>query len=126
MGSFTVGCVVSVSPMLPPIPLCWRSFLKEETRKPYYRALDTFLERELAGEQTILPVRQDIFNALASTSYDQVRVVLIGQDPYPTPGYAHGLCFPCNRLFVRCLSRYETSIGSSITMSDVGSPIMGI
>ena len=79
--------------MLPPIPPGWRSFLKEETRKPYYRALDALLERELAGRQTILPARQDIFNALASTSYDQVRVVLVGQDPYPTPGYAHGLCF---------------------------------
>lgn len=67
--------------------------LKEETRKPYYRALDTFLENELAAGQTILPVSKDIFKALAATSYDQVRVLLVGQDPYPTPGHAHGLCF---------------------------------
>jgi uracil-DNA glycosylase len=79
--------------MLPLIPSGWRSLLKEETRKPYYRALDEFLERELAAGQAILPARRDIFNALASTSYDQVRVLLIGQDPYPTPGHAHGLCF---------------------------------
>src|SRR6266850_58008 len=79
--------------MLPPIPPGWRSLLKDETRKPYYRALDAFLENELAGGQTILPARRDIFNALAATSYDQVRVVLLGQDPYPTPGHAHGLCF---------------------------------
>ena len=79
--------------MLPRIPSGWRSLLKEETRKLYYRALDEFLERELAAGQTILPARRDIFNALASTSYDQVRVLLIGQDPYPTPGHAHGLCF---------------------------------
>jgi uracil-DNA glycosylase len=79
--------------MLPPIPLGWRSLLKEETRKPYYRALDVFLEKELAGGQTVLPDRKAIFNALASTSYDQVRVLLVGQDPYPTPGHAHGLCF---------------------------------
>ena len=79
--------------MLPPIPLGWRSLLKEETRKPYYRGLDAFLEKELAGGQRILPARKDIFNALASTSYDQVRVLLVGQDPYPTPGHAHGLCF---------------------------------
>jgi len=52
-----VGCVVSVSPMLPPIPLGWRSLLKDETRKPYYRALDAFLEKELAAGQTILPAR---------------------------------------------------------------------
>jgi uracil-DNA glycosylase len=67
--------------------------LSAETRKPYFRALDAFLHKERAAGQTILPARKDIFNALASTSYDQVRVLLVGQDPYPTPGYAHGLCF---------------------------------
>jgi uracil-DNA glycosylase len=79
--------------MLPPIPLGWRSLLKEETRKPYYRALDAFLERELAGGQMILPAGKDIFNAMEATPYSQVRVLLVGQDPYPTPGHAHGLCF---------------------------------
>ena len=79
--------------MLPPIPQGWRSLLKEETRKPYYRGLDAFLEKEIAGGQTILPARKDIFNALASTPCDQVRVLLLGQDPYPTPSHAHGLCF---------------------------------
>jgi uracil-DNA glycosylase len=79
--------------MLPPIPSGWRSLLNEETGKSYYRALNGFLEQELADGQTILPARKDIFNALASTSYEQVRVLLIGQDPYPTPGHAHGLCF---------------------------------
>ena len=79
--------------MLPPIPLGWRSLLKEETSKPYFRALEMFLEKELAGGQTILPARTDVFNALAATPYEDVRVLLVGQDPYPTPGYAHGLCF---------------------------------
>ncbi|NOT23595.1 MAG: uracil-DNA glycosylase [Nitrospiraceae bacterium] len=79
--------------MLPPIPPGWRSLLKGETGKPYYRALDSFLAQELADGQTILPARKDIFNALAATSYEQVRVLLVGQDPYPTPGQAHGLCF---------------------------------
>lgn len=79
--------------MLPPIPSGWRSLLQGETGKPYYRALDTFLEQELADGQTILPARKDIFNALAATSYEAVRVLLVGQDPYPTPGHAHGLCF---------------------------------
>jgi uracil-DNA glycosylase len=79
--------------MLPPIPPGWRSLLKEETCKPYYRALDAFLEKERTDGQTILPARNDIFNALAATAYDQVHVLLVGQDPYPTPGHAHGLCF---------------------------------
>jgi uracil-DNA glycosylase len=79
--------------MLPLIPSGWQSLLKQETSKPYYRALDTFLDQELAGGETILPVRTDIFNALVATPYDHVRVLLVGQDPYPTPGHAHGLCF---------------------------------
>jgi uracil-DNA glycosylase len=79
--------------MLPPIPPGWRSLLNEETRKPYFRALAVFLEKERVDGQTILPARKDIFNALAATSYDQVRVLLVGQDPYPTTGHAHGLCF---------------------------------
>ena len=79
--------------MLPPIPPGWQFLLQEETHKPYYRALDAFLEQELAEGRTVLPARNDIFNACATTSYDQVRVLLVGQDPYPTPGHAHGLCF---------------------------------
>jgi uracil-DNA glycosylase len=79
--------------MLPPIPPGWQFLLREETHKPYYRALDAFLEQELAEGRTVLPARNDIFNACATTSYDQVRVLLVGQDPYPTPGHAHGLCF---------------------------------
>jgi uracil-DNA glycosylase len=85
--------MVSVPLMLPSIPSGWRSLLNEETRKPYYRALDAFLEKELADGQAIVPARSEIFHALSLTSYDQVRVLLVGQDPYPTPGHAHGLCF---------------------------------
>ncbi|NOS81091.1 MAG: uracil-DNA glycosylase [Nitrospira sp.] len=83
--------------MLPPIPPGWRSLLEDETHKPYFRALEVFLEKELAGGQTILPARTDVFNALAATPYDEVRVLLVGQDPYPTPGHAHGLCFSVQR-----------------------------
>ncbi len=79
--------------MLPLISQGWRPLLEEETRKSYYRELDAFLEKELVAGQVILPAREDIFNALDSTPYDSVRVLLVGQDPYPTPGHAHGLCF---------------------------------
>jgi uracil-DNA glycosylase len=79
--------------MLPSIPHGWRALHGEETRKPYYRELDAFLDAELAAGQSILPARENIFNALAATSYEDVRVLLVGQDPYPTSGHAHGLCF---------------------------------
>jgi uracil-DNA glycosylase len=116
-----VRSVVSVSPMLPPIPPSWRSLLKKETRKPYYRALDEFLEKERADGHTILPTRKDIFNAFASTSYDQVRVLLLGQDPYPTPGHAHGLCFSVQTT-VRPLPFSLRNIFRELHV-DVGSPI---
>jgi hypothetical protein len=70
LGRIAVCFVVSVLNTLPPIPLGWRSLLKEERRKPYYHGLDAFLEKERAGGQMILPARKDIFNALAATSYE--------------------------------------------------------
>jgi uracil DNA glycosylase len=63
--------------MFPPIPPGWRSLLRAETRKPYYRALDAFLGKERAGGHMILPARKDIFNASAASSYDRVNVLLV-------------------------------------------------
>lgn len=79
--------------MLPPIPESWRPLLQDETAKPSYQALDKFLDRELAAGKPLLPPQSEIFRALELTPYEEVKVVLLGQDPYPTPGYAHGLCF---------------------------------
>lgn len=79
--------------MLPPIPAPWRPLLNDETAKDYYRALDAFLDTEVAAGKSILPPREDVFNALEFTPPPQVKVLLLGQDPYPTPGDAHGLCF---------------------------------
>ena len=79
--------------MLPPIPDGWKSQLGDETSKPYYRELDVFLSREITEGRSVLPPRKDIFNALALTPCDKVKVLLLGQDPYPNPGDAHGLCF---------------------------------
>jgi len=79
--------------MLPDLPPAWRAALGDITNEPWYRALDAFLDAELAAGRQILPARDDIFNALRLTPPEAVRVVLLGQDPYPTPGHAHGLCF---------------------------------
>ncbi len=79
--------------MLPTIPPSWRPLLQDEVNKPYYRELDAFLDQEVAAGRTILPAAPDIFNALLFTPRDQVKVLLVGQDPYPNPGDAHGLCF---------------------------------
>jgi uracil-DNA glycosylase len=79
--------------MLPPFPPSWAPLLGDEGDQPYYRALDGFLDRQVADGHVLLPQRDDIFNALRLTPYEEVKVLILGQDPYPTPGHAHGLSF---------------------------------
>lgn len=78
--------------MLPPIPSTWRSLLKAELTKPYFKELKQFIEREQLTH-TIYPPENEIFSALQLTPYDEVKVLLLGQDPYPGKDQAHGLCF---------------------------------
>jgi uracil-DNA glycosylase len=70
----------------------WDAILADEWSKPYYQSLREFLKREYAT-QTVYPNMHDIFNALKYTSFADVKVVIIGQDPYHGPRQAHGLCF---------------------------------
>ena len=77
---------------MPTITNDWAPVLKAEYAKPYYRKLYDFIHREYAT-QTIYPPSGDIFNALHLTPLSDVKVVIIGQDPYHEPGQAHGLCF---------------------------------
>lgn len=70
----------------------WDSYLAEEFEKPYYQALREFLKEEYQT-QTIYPNAHDIFNALRTTSYEDVKVVILGQDPYHGAGQAHGMAF---------------------------------
>ena len=70
----------------------WDNILKDEFEKEYYQELRRFLITEYRTRQ-IYPDMYDIFNALRYTSYEDVKAVIIGQDPYHQPGQAHGLCF---------------------------------
>ena len=70
----------------------WDILLKDEFQKPYYLNLRKFLVEEYKS-QTIYPHMNDIFNALKYTDYKDVKVVILGQDPYHQPNQAHGLCF---------------------------------
>lgn len=74
----------------------WDEILADEFKSEYYLKLREFLKREYAT-QTIYPDMYDIFNALKYTAYEDVKVVMIGQDPYHGPGQAHGLCFSVKR-----------------------------
>jgi len=71
----------------------WKAALRAEFDQPYMHQLREFLRSERAAGKEIYPPGTLIFNALNSTPLDQVKVVILGQDPYHGPGQAHGLCF---------------------------------
>ena len=73
----------------------WKNLLEDEFGKEYYLSLRNFLVTEYKTK-TIYPDKYDIFNALHFTSYKDVKVVILGQDPYHGPGQAHGLSFSVN------------------------------
>lgn len=74
----------------------WDELLKDEFQKDYYLKLREFLKTEYFSRR-IYPPMNDIFNALKYTSYQNSRVVILGQDPYHGYGQAHGLCFSVKR-----------------------------
>jgi uracil-DNA glycosylase len=71
----------------------WLEKLGSEFEKPYMKELESFLAKELAGGAEIYPPFDLIFNAFCQTPFPEVKVVIIGQDPYHGPGQAHGLSF---------------------------------
>jgi len=71
----------------------WKARVGEYLARPEMKELSAFLRSEKAAGKAIYPAGADIFNALNATPFDQVKVVILGQDPYHGPGQAHGLCF---------------------------------
>jgi uracil-DNA glycosylase len=71
----------------------WKDLLQEEKQKQYFQDLLSFIERERQSGKTIYPQNSEIFSALSLCPFEQLKVVIIGQDPYHGPGQAHGLCF---------------------------------
>ena len=70
----------------------WRKILSSEFQEPYMRELEEKLRHEYK-EKIIFPNPNDIFNAFNLKSFDEIKVVILGQDPYHGPKQAHGLCF---------------------------------
>ena len=70
----------------------WASLLADEFQKPYFKNLQSFLEDEYSSH-TIYPEMENIFSALNAVKFEDVKVVIIGQDPYHEPNQAHGLAF---------------------------------
>ena len=71
----------------------WKEALKQEFTKPYFLQIATFLKAEKLAGRTIYPPGPLIFNAFNTTPFDNVKAVILGQDPYHGPGQAHGLSF---------------------------------
>ena len=80
---------------MPPLSGSWANALKGEFSKDYYKKLFQTVGAEYKTH-TIYPPADDIFNAFHFTPLEQVKVVILGQDPYHEPGQAHGLCFSVN------------------------------
>jgi uracil-DNA glycosylase len=71
----------------------WKARVGDYLNRPDMERLSEFLRTELRAGKTIYPPPRHIFAALDATPFDQVKVVILGQDPYHGPGQAHGLCF---------------------------------
>ena len=74
------------------IPASWQDVLASEAAAPYFAELARFVAAERAEHQ-VFPPEDEVFAALEATAYPDVRVVLLGQDPYHDDGQAHGMCF---------------------------------
>lgn len=94
----------------------WDSILKEDFESENYRNLRKFLAQEYRT-RVIYPDMHDIFNALKYTPYENVKAVILGQDPYHGAGQAHGMCFsvkpdvPAPPSLVNIFKEIETDIG---------------
>ncbi len=75
----------------------WLARLSDQFDQPYWQQLEQFLVAQLYAQKIIYPSQNDVFNALNSTSYKAVKVVILGQDPYHGEGQAHGLSFSVPR-----------------------------
>ncbi len=73
--------------------LNWQSLLGGEKEQPYFQKIMATLQQLRSQDKVIYPLQKDIFNALRLTPFDEVKVVIIGQDPYHGPRQAHGLSF---------------------------------
>ena len=78
--------------MFPSLPSSWQLALDSEFQKSYWESLASFIESEYS-QQICFPQEPNIFKALELTHFDDVRIVILGQDPYHTAGAAMGLAF---------------------------------
>ena len=96
----------------------WYELLKDEFESDYFKDLQKFLKEEY-NARTIYPQAKDVFSALNLTKYQDVKVVILGQDPYINEGQAHGLCFSVEKVksppsLVNIYKELQTDLGCYI------------
>jgi uracil-DNA glycosylase len=98
----------------------WKPFLDSQTTQPYYQDLQAYLASRKEAGAIIYPPEDEIFNAFDLTPLDKIKVVILGQDPYPNEGEAHGLCFsvkkgkPIPSSLTRIFKEMNTDLGLAI------------
>ncbi len=104
----------------------WKDVLSGEFEKDYFKKLTDFVRAEYLSGKTIYPEAKNIFNAFNLCPLSNVKVVIIGQDPYHEPGQAHGLCFSVQSgvdfppSLINIYKEIESDIGhKSITNGDL-------
>ena len=103
----------------------WKSFIDSETKKPYFKKIKDRLLLDNARGKIILPEPKNFFKAFDSCEMKKVKVVIIGQDPYHTPGVPNGLAFSVNRnskltpSIVNIFKELEADIGIKNSYGDL-------
>lgn len=72
---------------------CWKDVIGAEKQAPYFKEMMAFVQAERDAGKNIFPAPENVFSAFKATEFEQVKVVILGQDPYHGPRQAHGLCF---------------------------------
>ena len=73
----------------------WTDWLHQEFEQPYFKELSTFIHNEYLTKN-IYPPKLQVFSTFENTDYEDIKVVILGQDPYHQKGQAHGMCFSVN------------------------------
>lgn len=81
--------------MIAPLNNDWKNLLSNEMEKDYFKELTHFIENEYTNHQCF-PLKKNLFSALNNCAFEDIKVVIIGQDPYHKPNLANGLCFSVN------------------------------
>lgn len=101
------------------LPASWQPVLADELKKPYFEELKEFVDEERKHHK-VFPPENEVFSALELTPYEDVNVLLLGQDPYHDDGQAHGLCFsvkpgvPAPPSLVNMYKELESDVGCKV------------